>query len=311
MHGGLVGKIQYGTIDNCVNTASVTGNGNEHGGLVGYLNDGTIKNCFNAGVVEGTKKVGSIVGGHNDGKFTDNYHTTATTGGIGANNSNIGTDQPGAEVVAKITADTGVTLVLPAVPAYSWNEENLYKNGTVVTLNYAVPDGKVFDHYTVNNGAISDAGIMEGDHTLTAKAKDEDKQDIDEIDGSWQEFSFTVKSDGTPLYVNISNWTQPLYEKLSIDHMEWIPEGSDVPVEPGPGDEREFSSLAFSGDSLFLSFPDADERFSYVLRGTNDLVAPMPWPALFSTNGTGSITIETKILPGEPCMFYYLETTAK
>ena len=166
-HGGLVGKIQYGTIDNCVNTASVTGNGNEHGGLVGYLNDGTIKNCFNAGVVEGTKKVGSIVGDHNDGIFTDNYHTTATTGGIGANSSNIGTDQPGAEVVAKITADTGVTLVLPAVPTYSWNEENLYKNGTVVTLNYAVPAGKVFDHYTVNNGEISKAGILEGEHTLT------------------------------------------------------------------------------------------------------------------------------------------------
>ena len=134
--------------------------------------------------------------------------------------------------------------------------------------------------------------------------------DIDALsDGNWQDISYAVETTGEPLYVNISNGT--LNKKLCIDHMEWIPEGSDVPVEPGPGDEREFSTLVCSGASLFLSFPNADDRFSYVLRGTNDLVAPMPWPALFSTNGTGSITIETKILPGVPCMFYYLETTAK
>ena len=134
--------------------------------------------------------------------------------------------------------------------------------------------------------------------------------DIDALSNeNWQEISYNVETTGEPLYVNISNGT--LNKKLCIDHMEWIPEGSDVPVEPGPGDEREFSTLECSGDSLFLSFPNADDRFSYVLRGTNDLVAPMPWPALFSTNGTGSITIETKILPGVPCMFYYLETTTK
>ena len=130
-----------------------------------------------------------------------------------------------------------------------------------------------------------------------------------EASGSWQAVEFSVTCKGKPLYVNLANKT--VNKKICIDHMEWIPEGSDEPVEPGAGDEREFSSLACSGDSLFLSFPNADERFSYVLRGTNDLVAPMPWPALFSTNGTGSITIETKILPGVPRMFYYLETTSK
>ena len=130
-----------------------------------------------------------------------------------------------------------------------------------------------------------------------------------EASGSWQAVEFSVTYKGKPLYVNLANKT--LNKKICIDDMKWIPEGSDVPVEPGPGDEREFSTLACSGDSLFLSFPDADDRFSYVLRGTNDLVAPMPWPALFSTNGTGSITIETKILPGVPCMFYYLETMSK
>jgi len=130
-----------------------------------------------------------------------------------------------------------------------------------------------------------------------------------EASGSWQVVEFSVTYKGNPLYVNLANKT--VNKKICIDHMEWIPEGSDEPVEPGAGDEREFSSLACSGDSLFLSFPNADERFSYVLRGTNDLVAPMPWPALFSTNGTGSITIETKILPGVPRMFYYLETTSK
>ena len=170
-HGGIVGYSSSYTVGNCINTASVTGNGTKsiyYGGIVGYKSDGTIKDCFNAGVVEGTSYVGSIVGGKYNGQFTNNYHTTATTGGIGVNNATTGTDQTGAEVVVKISAADGVTLTLPAEATYVWNAENLYKSGTVVTLDYDLPTGKVFDHYTVNSGEISNAGVMTGEHTLTS-----------------------------------------------------------------------------------------------------------------------------------------------
>ena len=166
-HGGIVGSMDYGTIDCCVNMASVTGNGQYHGGIVGNVDMyGTnLKNSFNAGVVEGTSYVGALVG-RNKGVLANNYHTASTTGGVGENGSAVGTDKTGAEIVAKISAGDGVSLTLPDA-TYVWNNENLYKSGTVVTLSYAKPDGKFFDHYRVNNGKISNAGTMDGDHMLT------------------------------------------------------------------------------------------------------------------------------------------------
>ena len=171
-HGGVVGYLTYGTVDNCVNKASVTGEGGYHGGIVGYVTSSTyLKNSFNAGNVEGTSYVGSLAG-RNQGSIFTSYHTAATTGGVGTDGQTTGTDQTGAELVAKITAADGVTLNLPDEPAYVWNTENYYKSGTVVTLNYAVPTGKYFDRYTVNSGTISNAGIMTGEHTLTGFTED-------------------------------------------------------------------------------------------------------------------------------------------
>ena len=173
--GGIAG-YSSGSLTHCVNTASVTGNGTNsryYGGITGY-NDEPISDNFNAGAVTGgTAFVGSIVGGKSgSGSLTNNYHTASTIGGVGSNNTSTSADQAGAEVVVKITAGTGVTITYPANPAYTWNNENLYKRGTVVTLNYAVPDGKVFDHYSVDHGQISNAGTMTGEHTLTDFTQD-------------------------------------------------------------------------------------------------------------------------------------------
>ena len=171
--GGIAG-YSSGSLTHCVNTASITGNGTYSkclGGIAGYNNNG-ISDNFNAGAVSGaTGYVGSIVG-QKGGSLTNNYHTKTTIGGVGAENVTTSTDQAGAEVVVKITAGDGVTLTLPAEPTYVWNEENLYKSGTEVTLNYAVPAGKVFDCYTVNSGEISNAGIIDGTHALTGFTED-------------------------------------------------------------------------------------------------------------------------------------------
>ncbi len=171
--GGIVG-YSSGSLTHCVNTASITGNGTNSqclGGIAGYNSDG-ISDNFNAGAVTGaTGYVGSIVG-QKGGSLTNNYHTVTTVGGVGAEGKTTSADETGAEVVVKITAAAGVTLTLPAEPTYVWNEENLYKSGTEVTLNYAVPAGKVFDCYTVNSGEISNAGIIDGTHALTGFTED-------------------------------------------------------------------------------------------------------------------------------------------
>lgn len=169
-HGGIAGSIYDKPISSCVNTASVKGNNSKsqyYGGIVGEGSWTIITDCFNAGIVEGTLYVGSIVGSNGASRLNNNYHTTTTTGGVGANDVATGTDQTGATTVAKITAAEGVTLTLPTTPTYVWNNENLYESGVVVTLDCTVPEGKYWDHYTVNNGKISNAGVKEGEHTLT------------------------------------------------------------------------------------------------------------------------------------------------
>lgn len=170
-HGGIVGYTDNGaTIKKCVNTASVTGNGTYHGGIVGSMS-GSISDCFNAGTVEGTSYVGSIAGSCS-ATLTKNYHTKETTGGVGAKDVTTGTDRTGAEVAVKITAAEDVTLTPPATPSYSWNNENLYCSGTEVELDYAVPQGKFFNIYTVNSGEISNNGIRTGKHVLTGFTAD-------------------------------------------------------------------------------------------------------------------------------------------
>lgn len=169
-HGGIAGCIYDKPISSCVNTASVKGNNSKsqyYGGIVGEVSWTNINDCFNAGIVEGTLYVGSIVGSNNASRLNNNYHTTTTTGGVGANGVATGTDQTGATTVAKITAAEGVTLTLPTTPTYVWNNESLYMSGVVVTLDFIVPEGKYWDHYTVNNGKISNAVVKDGEHTLT------------------------------------------------------------------------------------------------------------------------------------------------
>lgn len=169
-HGGIAGYISDKPISSCVNTASVKGNNSKsqyYGGIVGEVSWTNITDCFNAGIVEGTLYVGSIVGSNGASRLNNNYHTTTTTGGVGANDVATGTDQTGATTVAKITAAEGVTLTLPTTPTYVWNNENLYESGVVVTLDFTVPEDKYWDRYTVSSGSISNAGVKGGEHTLT------------------------------------------------------------------------------------------------------------------------------------------------
>jgi len=81
--GGVVGW-NYGSVTNCYNTGSVSGNGSV-GGVVG-TNSGTITNCFNMGSVSGIGSVGGVVG-VNYGMITNCYNTgsvgsTSIAGGV-------------------------------------------------------------------------------------------------------------------------------------------------------------------------------------------------------------------------------------
>lgn len=65
--GGIVGSLEGGTVENCVNEAAVSGSEEfssafHVGGIVGYSTGGTISGCVNLGDVSGTEFVGGIIG---------------------------------------------------------------------------------------------------------------------------------------------------------------------------------------------------------------------------------------------------------
>lgn len=60
--GGIVGYINGGFIENCVNNADITGY-EDIGGIVGYINSGEVVNCVNRGTItSGRNCSGGIVG---------------------------------------------------------------------------------------------------------------------------------------------------------------------------------------------------------------------------------------------------------
>lgn len=81
--GGVCGNNYTGTITNCYNTGSVSGNEGNVGGVNGW-NKGTITNCYNVGSVSGTEHYVGGVNGYNDGgTITNCYNTGSSVSGSG------------------------------------------------------------------------------------------------------------------------------------------------------------------------------------------------------------------------------------
>ena len=88
-----------------------------------------------------------------------------------------------------------------------------------------------------------------------------------------------------------------------IDRMTWTPEGS----EPKYVDvDSEVTGFSMADGKLVFAFDATnDETSAYHLLGTNDLVAPMPWPRVFEIGKpSGPSSFEIPIKEDEPKMFY-------
>lgn len=125
-------------------------------------------------------------------------------------------------------------------------------------------------------------------------------------------FTFEGGDDWTPESVELSANTRTIeFTTLTggdndvwIADVRWTPDG-DMPT---PDDRREITAMKVSADGLSFGFSNADSRWTYALRGTNELTATRPWPEVFSTNGaTGAVKIDVPKPADEPSMFYYLE----
>ncbi len=79
--GGLCGENDNGSISNCYFIGTVNGSGNSVGGLCGYNYYGTISNCYAAGTVNGSgNSVGGLCGYNYSGSITESYATGSVSG---------------------------------------------------------------------------------------------------------------------------------------------------------------------------------------------------------------------------------------
>ncbi len=78
--GGLVGKIDFGTITNCYSSGRVLGDKEEIGGLVGGNQGGTVIDCYSTVTVSGGDETGGLVGYNPEGAITNCYSTGNVSG---------------------------------------------------------------------------------------------------------------------------------------------------------------------------------------------------------------------------------------
>ena len=89
-------------------------------------------------------------------------------------------------------------------------------------------------------------------------------------------------------------------EYVAIDHVTWTPDRK----EPEYAD-ADTPVTGFSMADGKLGFSFVGDGSTYHLLGTNDLVAPMPWPMVFETNkASGTIIFDIPVKADESKMFY-------
>ncbi len=160
-YGGIVGYNHYGSIENCTSSATVSGDGDYFGGIVGYNNYGAIENCTSSATVSGVEygdNYGGIVGYNDDGTVKNctsraEISTTGSNceyyGGIAGYDS--GTLSNNFVIDAKIEANIELIGAI-AGDSYGSLTNNYYYNCTAneKTTEIGVYDG---DHSS-NDGAV-------------------------------------------------------------------------------------------------------------------------------------------------------------
>ena len=174
--GGVCG-ISYGTVENCYNTGTVSGTDasfiNYVGGICGRnMNDGTIENCYNTGTVSGRYAGG--VCGINYTTVTNCYNTGTVSGeyagGVCGNNMN-----PGKIDRCYNTGTVSGTMFAGGVCGYnSGTVENCYNTGAVSgtttggsnyaggVCGYNMNTGTIENCY--NTGAVSSTGAASSNY---------------------------------------------------------------------------------------------------------------------------------------------------
>lgn len=156
--GGIVGVLLRGTITNCENHATISGN-YYIGGIVGELNRGDVTGCANTGAVTGTEHGGGIVGlGSNYSNSNNDVHIIA-----GCYNS--GTVTNGGGIFGRMNKAYTVIACVNTGNVVNGAGIGQYNAGKVVA-SYTTQNSAVAFNDLYGNGDANNAGSIEATYYL-------------------------------------------------------------------------------------------------------------------------------------------------
>lgn len=144
--GGIVGKMQGGTVENSYNTGAISSSRNRPavnlGGIVGYIDESaTVKNCYNVGEITVTNKATNMAGiaGWCVASTVENCYYLMGTATAGANGNEQTADPKSAEEMksAAFAALLGEAFMAKAgdYPALSWETPTAAVRFTIAPAN--------------------------------------------------------------------------------------------------------------------------------------------------------------------------------
>ena len=188
----IVGQLGgFGTIENCINKATVTGNYNT-AGIVGYMSNsnGTVTSCVNTGNISGSNSVGGIVGQfYGKGTVAHCYNT--------------------GDITAAVSKAGGIVGYLYASSSYKNTVSACYSTGKVTgTSSSAAVVGSI---YNTSYSTLDKLFFLEGesrtDSNATSKTSDKLKALAATLGGAFITAPAGI-NDGYPIF----RWQIPTYD---------------------------------------------------------------------------------------------------
>ena len=277
-HGGIVGYNNSGAISQCSSAATLTienGNTNcaNYGGIVGYARTGSVTYNLAIGAVipRASSNYGAVYGSKgSSATFQNNYRNHCTM--PDSSNNDITTND-GCVYGYLITLDEFVTssatqIILPehkdldsegtALETVAAITYNVASYGTAITLGNTLPDGCIFDHYTVRGQAIQGNTFTMGPYDVSVGIVfSVDQNAVSKVitgygdsDGGYVLIASPVGMVSPGNVTNMFNNTYDLYRFNQAADLEWENyKANSFDLEPGKG------YLYANSEDVTLLFP--------------------------------------------------------
>ena len=223
-----------GTIENCINKATVTGNYNT-AGIVGYMSNsnGTVTSCVNTGNISGSNSVGGIVGQfYGKGTVAHCYNT--------------------GDITAAVSKAGGIVGYLYVSSSYYKNTvASCYSTGKVSGNSSAAVVGSI---YNTSYSTLDKLFFLEGesrtDSNAESKTSDELKALAPKLGGAFIKNSAGI-NDGYPIF----RWQIPTYAvTFTVD-----PADAEVTIDGQTG--------THSGSNWTFALPDGEYSYTVTAFG--------------------------------------------